>query len=332
MYFVFTKDGSSKGWNNYGTIRCSLCLSKFALILKLLRADYDALVTDFPTWNTLFEFLITKLRRKNLVLWVEEWYQPRTLARRALAPILKFIARSCDAIVACGSAAKTHMVDYGATSEKIFIAPNASWVEVPPERPLRARASASSNKFIILYLGRLVKYKGADYLIKAFSKLEKERDYIKLVIVGDGDFRSTLERLSQELRIQNIEFMGACDPRDRFYYYNMCDVFVLSSIWHPVHREAWGLTLNEAMQFSKPVIATDAVGAAFDLIKDGVNGFVVKNSDVESLYQALKRILDDPKLAQIMGAESKKIIEERFTYERMIKGFKDALTFVEVAR
>ena len=331
MHFIFTNDGSSKGWNNYGTLRYNLCLSKSALILKLLLEDWDVLITGFPSWNSLFEFIVAKLRKKQLVFWIEEWHQPQTLVRMMLTPILKFIARSCDAIVACGSAAKAHMMDYGVASEKIFTAPNASWVEAPLESELKPRTSASHNKFIILYLGRLVRCKGVDYLIKAFSKMENERDDIKLVIAGDGDFRSSLQQLSKELGIKNIEFVGACDPRERFHYYNMCDVFVLPSIWSPNHCEAWGLTLNEAMQFGKPVIATDAVGASFDLIKNGVNGFVVKNGDVGSLYQALKKLLDDPELAETMGAESKKIIEERFTYERMIKGFKDALTFVGVS-
>lgn len=332
MLFMFTNDGSKRGWNNFGTIRYNLCFSKFVLPLKLLRADYDVLISNFPTWSTLFEFLISKLRRKRLIFWVEEWHQPRTLTRKTLTPILKFLVRNCDAIVACGSAATAHMMDYGATSEKIFVAPNASWVEVPPKHASRARISASSDKFTILYLGRLVRYKGVNYLIKAFSKLRKDRDDVKLLIVGDGDFKNSLEGLVRELGTLNIEFMGACDPKDKFYYYDICDVFVLPSVWCPSYCEAWGLVLNEAMQFGKPIISTDAVGSAFDLIKDGVNGFLVKNGDVESLYQALKRILGDPKLAQTMGAESKKIVEEGFTYERMIRGFKDAITFVETAR
>jgi glycosyltransferase involved in cell wall biosynthesis len=72
----------------------------------------------------------------------------------------------------------------------------------------------------------------------------------------------------------------------------------LHSVWCPYYYEAWGLVLNEAMQFGKPVITTDAVGSAPDLIK---NGSIVKNNDVESLYQAIKTIAKDPQMAIKMG-------------------------------
>jgi glycosyltransferase involved in cell wall biosynthesis len=108
----------------------------------------------------------------------------------------------------------------------------------------------------------------------------------------------------------------------------MCNVFVLPSIWQPDYCEAWALTLNEAMQFRKPVIATDAVGAASDLIEDGVNGFVVKNADADSPYEAMERIISDPELERRMGLESKRIIEQGFTYEHMMNGFEEAIKAV----
>jgi len=70
------------------------------------------------------------------------------------------------------------------------------------------------------------------------------------------------------------------------------------------------------------------VGAAFDLIKDGVNGFIVKNADVDALYEAMQKIISDPELEQSMGLESKRVIEQGFTYELMAKGFGEAIEFV----
>jgi glycosyltransferase involved in cell wall biosynthesis len=161
------------------------------------------------------------------------------------------------------------------------------------------------------------------------ARLRKERHDIKLMIVGNGDFRRELKHLVQKLKVPDIEFVRDCKDSEKSYYYKICDLFVLPSIWQPKYCEAWGLVVNEAMQFGKPVITTDAVGSAFDLVKNGINGFVVKNSDADSLYQAIKKIVENPKLAETMGIESKKIIEEGFTYTHMIKGFKDAITFVK---
>jgi glycosyltransferase involved in cell wall biosynthesis len=182
-----------------------------------------------------------------------------------------------------------------------------------------------NNEFTFLYLGRLVEYKGADYLIRAFSKLEKTQKNAKLVIAGKGIFKDYLNCLIKDLDVKNVEFREVNTDSERFYYYTQCNVFVLPSVWRPDYCEAWGLVLNEAMQCGKAVITTDAVGAAPDLVKNGVNGFIVKNSDSESLYQAMRRLVENPELAKSMGANSKKIVTEHYTYEKMTKGFVDAI-------
>ena len=324
--FIFTRDGRSLGWNNYGSLTYALCTSKWRLMLTLLTKQYDILITNFPTWDNLPELLISKLRRRKLIFWSEEWHQPKTLTRKIVTPALKFMAKCCDAIVVCGSPQRAHMLSYGAKHNKIFQGPNASLVDkayddskVMPE---------INDKKVILYLGRLVRYKGADYLIKAFAKIEKERNDVVLLVGGDGDFGAELERLCRQLSLRNVKFLGAVALQDRAYYYRMCSVFVLPSIWQPDYCEAWGLSVNEAMQFGKPVIATDAVGAAFDLIEDGINGFMVKNADADSLYEAIERIISEPELERRMGLESKRIIEQGFTYEHMVKGFEEAIEFV----
>lgn len=325
----FTQDEYGFCWNNYGSINHAVCRSTWGLAFKLLKDPYDVLITKFPTWNSLLEFLISKLRRRKLIFWSGEWHQPETLTRRIVTPALKFMAKRCHAIVVYGSPQRAHMLGYGAKQDKIFLAPNTSLVDTQGEvRRNQDIESEIKGKKVILYLARLVRYKGGDCLIRAFSKIEQERNDITLLIGGDGDFRGELERLCRQLSLRNVKFVGAVALQDRAYYYQMCNVFVLPSIWQPDYCEAWGLTLNEAMQFGKPVIATDAVGAALDLIKDGINGFVVKNGDVDGLYQAMERIISEPELERRMGLESKRIIEEGFTYEHMVKGFGEAIAFV----
>jgi glycosyltransferase involved in cell wall biosynthesis len=326
MNFIFTEDGEKLGWDNYGSLDYALCRSKFRLMLKALRGQCDIYITNFPIWTSPLEFLAVKLRRRKLIFWSGEWHQPNTLTRKIATPILKFVAKRCDAIVVYGSPQKTHMLSYGAKQDKIFLAPNASLVDTSYDAP-KVRRESNGRK-VILYLGRLTRYKGADYLIKAFAKIERERNNVVLLIGGDGDFGAELEKLCRQLSLCNVMFLGAVALEDRAYYYQMCDVFVLPSIWQPDYCEAWGLTLNEAMQFGKPVIATDAVGAAFDLIEDGINGFMVKNADTDALYEAIEKIISDPELERRMGLESKRIIAEGFMYEHMVKGFGEAIRSV----
>jgi hypothetical protein len=72
-----------------------------------------------------------KIRQKKIIFWVEEWYQPLTMTRKLAMPLLKHLAKNCDAVVVSGSAAKAHVLYYGTPSRKIFLAPNSSWIEVP---------------------------------------------------------------------------------------------------------------------------------------------------------------------------------------------------------
>lgn len=319
-FFIFTEE-QYQGTESFENLCYSICTNRLTFTRMLLQADCDILISNFPIWSSLPTFLIMKLRRKKVVFWVEEWHQPLTITRKLSTPFLQYLSRHCSAIVVSGTAAKDHMINYGASPQKIFLSPNSSHVESPSA----VKPSIQTSKFIIFYLGRLIKLKGADYLIRAFSMLEKTQKNVKLIVAGRGDFKEYLESLTKELGVKNVEFVEADSDIEKSYYYNLCSLFVLPSIWHPVYREAWGLVLNEAMQFGKAVITTDAVGAAPDLVKNGVNGFIVKNSDSKSLYQAMKRLVENPELARRMGEESKKIVNEQYTYEKMVKGFDDAI-------
>jgi len=87
------------------------------------------------------------------------------------------------------------------------------------------------------------------------------------------------------------------------------------------------LVLNEAMYFKNPVIATDAVGAASDMIHNGENGFMVPEKDASALAQCMDKILEDDNLAHKMGLKSYKIIQERFRYVNMVNGFESAVGY-----
>ncbi|MBI2105986.1 glycosyltransferase family 4 protein [Candidatus Woesearchaeota archaeon] len=171
-------------------------------------------------------------------------------------------------------------------------------------------------------------YKGLDILVKAFAKLEKERNDVFLLICGDGPFKVEIKKLIQELNIKNIHFEDKIiSPYEKGFYYSICDVFVLPSTFRDYDADCWGVVLNEAMSLGKPVISTDATGGAHDLIKQGINGFMVKEKDIEGLYNSLRKILSDKRLKEKMGKESKKIIENNFTYELMARGCIDAIMY-----
>lgn len=306
-------------------------------IIKEAMEEYDVLVGG--SWDSLaeiietsFYFTIAKLRRKPFILHREDWdWKGKSLKRKLITPFAKFIVSYSDAVLVPGSKHKEYMISLGASPEKVFIMPNVSNILVKKEDYVNKEKLKKEldigNKKVILFVGRLIKRKGVEYLIKAFAKLIKE-DGVVLVIIGRGECREELELLAKNLDIEDsVYFMGYVKDELLPAYYLLCDVCVVSSITYGM-GDPWVFIVNEAMYFGKPVIATDAVGAAFDLIKDGVNGFMVPEKDSDALYGATKKILSDHELEERMGEESKRIIEEGFRYENMVGGFRKTMEYV----
>lgn len=307
------------------------------LIKDLFQEHYDILVAYLGSVEMLFCFLAAKLRRKPIILGSGGWgWKGKASERNLASPFTKFIVPRSDAILVPGTKHREYFVSLGVAPNNIFIMPYASNViikkeDYEEEKKLRGRFDIGTKK-VILYVGRLVKQKGLEYLIEAFSKLRKERDDVTLIIAGEGESRSELELLSKNLGIgDSIYFAGFVLNAELPPYYVLCDVCVVPSITY-IKADIWVRTINDAMSAGKPVIATDAVGAAFDMIRDGINGFIVPEKDSEALYKALKKIISEPQLAQKMGEESKRILEQGFTYEHMIKGFREAIESVSPRR
>ena len=306
----------------------------FGLIKELLRDDYDIIVDSFLSTEAIFSFTIAKLRRKPIIFWSEawDWEKRKTLKRKLFAPLSKFIITHSDTFLVPGTRHKKYFVSLGASPDKVFIMPNVSNISVKEsdygrKEKLKEELDIGTKK-VVLYIGRLRKRKGVEYLIKAFAKLRKEIGDSVLIIVGRGECRDELELLVKNLNIEDsVYFKGYVEDELLPAYYLLCDVCVVPSITYGM-GDPWVFIVNEAMYFGKPVIATDAVGAAFDMIKDGENGYMVPEKDSDALYSAMKKILSDPELEKKMGEESRRIIEEGFRYGNMLNGFKEAIEYV----
>lgn len=306
----------------------------FRLIKELFKNDYNVIVDSFISVEAITSFIIAKLRRKQIIFWSEEWdWKKRKTLRRSLSfPLICFIASHSDAIIVPGTRHKNYFSTLGVPLEKIFIMPNVSNISIKNEDYVnKERIKETLNigsKKVILYVGRLRKRKGIIYLIEAFSKLKKERNNIVLIIIGRGECRDELESLSENLNIKDsIYFRDYVEDELLPAYYLLCNICVVPSINYGM-GDPWVFIVNEALYFGKPVVATNAVGAAFDMIKDGENGFMVPEKDSYALYSAMKKILSDPVLEMKMGEESKRIIEDGFKYEHMVDGFSKAVRYV----
>jgi glycosyltransferase involved in cell wall biosynthesis len=156
---------------------------------------------------------------------------------------------------------------------------------------------------VFLYLGRLEPFKGIQDLFDAYVRLRTQRKDVALMVAGSGSLEMFVHDAAESLR--SVHYLGHLTGEHVWQAYSAADVFVL-----PSRREPWGLVVNEAMAAGLPVIVTDSVGCADDLVRTGVTGLIVKAGDGASLYSAMLELADNPFGRKRMGEEGKRLISD----------------------
>ena len=202
------------------------------------------------------------------------------------------IANDSNVIFVYGIKTKEYLQKFTIDEAKIQIIYNVS--EMPEYTiydDIRKKFHIGKEKRIILYFGRIIKRKGLDVLLKAYAELDIDtKKKVHLLICGEGEFEEECKVLADSLDIENITWVGNVHPDRRYEYFNQCDIYVLPSYFYHGKSEAWGLTINEAIQCGKAVIGTTAVGAAYELINEN-NGRMVKANSVEELRNAIENLV-----------------------------------------
>lgn len=303
----------------------------YPLFWKLFRYGPDVIVgSPVEGFGGQAAYLYAKLTRTPFVLWTGEWHLPLTTFRTVTFPVIRRIYRGSDAIVVYGPHVEHYLTDLGVSPERIHVAWNTVDVEkfsnpdASDSAAVRAQFGVPADAKVVLYVGRLVEEKGIEYLLDGFERFQETTDdECHLLVVGEGDRRSTLEgRVGGR---SDVTFTGRLDNDALPDVYVASDVFVLPSITTDVFKEPWGLVVNEAMAAGLPIVATSSVGAAnAGLVQDGENGFVVPERNERAIADRLHRILDDESVARQMGERSREIIGE-FDHEHMVDGFERAI-------
>ncbi len=189
---------------------------------------------------------------------------------------------------------------------------------------IQQKPESYKGKKVILSVGALIERKGHEYLIRAINYLKDEFPNIKCIIIGAGVRLRNLENLINNLALNNIVELYGQRPHDEVLrIMSWCDVFVLPS-WD----EAFGTVYAEAMVFAKPIIACAGEGIS-EVLQDGVQGLLVRKQDVNSLAEALKKILSDENLTSRLGRAAKVLADEKLNYNfiasRMIDLYKQII-------
>ncbi len=180
---------------------------------------------------------------------------------------------------------------------------------VPNGVEIRGRMDSQGEKLV--YVGRLTRKKGVEYLISAM-KLVRDVD---LLIVGDGQDRERLEKMAVGLP---VEFVGRVPPERVYEYLRQAKILILPSLYEGLPN-----VILEAMSMGVPVIAT-RVGGIPDLVKDGRTGILVEPGRVDELATSIKKLVEDDDLRRRM---SKNCLEEvkKYSWENVVGRFEDLL-------
>jgi len=147
----------------------------------------------------------------------------------------------------------------------------------------REDLSMREDSIYLVSIGRLVKRKGFEYLIKALAVLAGKGIDLRLILIGDGPERNALEALAAGTGVSDkVLFAGRVDDETKFRYLSASDIYVLPSI-----HEGFGIVLLEAMSCGLTVVATNR-GGQTEIIKDGRNGTLVPPADADALARAIE--------------------------------------------
>jgi glycosyltransferase involved in cell wall biosynthesis len=296
----------------------------------LSRERYDALIVHGYAHATEWLAFWGAARSRTPVLLRGE---SNLLARRppwlaaAKRMALTVLLRRIHGALAIGTLNHDFYRAYGVPEDRIFFVPYAvdnARFQRDAERwqasrhQLRTDLGLPAGLPVVLYVGKLIPRKRPLDVVEAYARIAADHP-AAIVFVGEGSERPRLEAAIAGHRLSHVSITGFVNLSGIGRYYAAADVLVL-----PSSHEPWGLVLNEGMCFGLPVVASDAVGAAPDLVRPGENGFVYPTGDIGNLASALRRLLADPVQRSAMGARSREIVA-RFSYDADVEGIVAAL-------
>lgn len=287
-----------------------------ALPLALRRVRADLTVIHEPNPVALVADAITRQTRPLVVYFHSEVVRPAWKYRLLYRPFLARVLERADRIIVASPAMRDSAAQLEGYRDKCVVIPygidTASLLATPAIQARAAAIQASARRPVILFVGRLVPYKGVAVLVRAIAGTAAT-----LVVAGSGPMRRDLEALARHEGVADrVTFVGAVADEELCALYHACTAFVLPSL---TRAEAFGLVQLEAMACGKPVISTDLPSGVPWVNAHDVSGLVVPPGDAAALGAAINRLVHDAALRERLGAGARARVEEHFTADRMAR-------------
>jgi glycosyltransferase involved in cell wall biosynthesis len=213
-------------------------------------------------------------------------------------------------IITVSGSTREELISNGMPRRNVFVVHPG----IDAERYKRVREEKSVAP-MILYLGRLKKYKGVQYLVQAMEHILAQVPRARLLIVGKGDYQSTLAKIVKDLNLQDyVSFEGYVSEKKKARLLKKAWVLVVPSV-----MEGFGIVVIEAATCGTPAIGTNVMGLR-DSILDGRTGFLVPYGEPETLAQKITEVLDEDMLRSRLS-ENASEWGETFSWEGALRKF-----------
>ncbi len=259
--------------------------------------------------------LASRLLRRNIVLQIHQQIEADN--NRILAWLTRYIYPLSNKILVFSSESKKKLADM-VSEERIEIIPNAVNVRDfrNEDKTFKKDLSIPSEGKIVLFLSRLIRQKGVYDLIEAIGRVIRENGNVYFIFAGDGPERHQMETTCTQNGIGTaVRFTGHIPYRDVIRAFSCADVFVL-----PSYSEGMPMVILQALAAGVPIIST-RVGAIADIVKDGVNGFLVEPHAPEQLAKKILFLIDRQDLMKRIGDANIQLAVTEFDRNVLIRRF-----------
>jgi glycosyltransferase involved in cell wall biosynthesis len=281
--------------------------------LRQIKDAYDIIHIHHPDPMACMALFLSGYRGKVVLHWHSDILKQKMILK-FYAPLQRWLIRRADAVVGTTPVYVKESPFLRKVQDKTLSVP----IGVEPVAADKRLAEQIKARFpgrkIVFALGRLVGYKGFEYLVRAARFLEED---VMVVIGGNGPLRGSLTALADDLGVSGrVKLIGRVPDEELPAWYAACDLFCLSSVWK---TEAFAIAQVEAMSYGKPVVATRIPGSGVSWVNaGGVSGLNVAPGDPESLACAVNAVLSDEELYARLAEGAARRFRAEFTRDRMI--------------
>ena len=223
----------------------------------------------------------------------------------------RYVIAHASSYIGSSTKSKEVQIYYGADEKKCHV----SLLSVDVEKYIQKPQGTGKGK--ILCVGSLIERKGVDLLFQALSNVKNSFD---IYLGGTGEEKDNLATLAKELKIERkVHFLGQLSRDELLEHYADSDLFVL-----PTREDCFALVILEAICSGLPIVCSKYADGAYDMIKEGQNGFIIDPYDAKSFAEKIDQLLGNPELCQKMRKLSEEVID-KFRFANIAKGYLAAI-------